>query len=78
MSYVSLAFTILFDLEVVIKLTGLGLRYFADRFNVFDFIIAAGSTLGIILEMTLGGNLSISTAMRVFRIGRMFKLFRKH
>ena len=77
-SYVNLSFTIIFDIEVVIKLLGLGSRYFIDKYNTFDFIIAIGSTAGMILEKTIGGNLSISRVLRVFRIGRMFKLFRKH
>ena len=78
MEYMSLVFTVIFDLEVLIKLIGLGVRYFVDKYNIFDFVIALGSTIGLVLDMFVGGNLSFSTAMRVFRIGRMFKLFRHH
>ena len=68
-------FTVIFSLEVVVKLIGLGATgYTADKFNIFDATIVAFS----IVEMSLdsdgdGGPLS---ALRAFRLFRIFKLFR--
>ena len=40
-------FTIIFTIEVIIKILGLGLRrYFSDGSNIFDFAIIIGSYVG--------------------------------
>ena len=76
--YLNYAFTIIFDLEVIIKIIGLGLRYFSDSYNIFDFIIAIGSSVGILVELLIGSQTSqLTNILRTFRIGRLFKLFRK-
>lgn len=62
----------------MIKILGLGTRFFIDKYNVFDFLVAIGSTVGLILEKNLGKSIIISNTMRSFRIGRIFKLFRQH
>lgn len=77
-TYLNYFFTVLFNIEVFIKLVGLGLRYFSDSYNIFDFIIALGSTVGLVLENVFVNYNSITNAMRTFRIGRLFKLFRNH
>jgi hypothetical protein len=69
---VNTVFTIIFTLEVVLKLLGLGVRgYAADKFNLFDALIVVIS----IAEMFAaeGGPLS---ALRAFRLFRIFKIFR--
>ena len=71
-------FTIIFDIKAIIKIIGLGKRYFSDNFNNFDFFISIGSTAGLIVEIFIGNSNSISNALRTFRIGRLFKLFRHH
>lgn len=54
------------------------MRYFAEKFNIFDFIVGITSTVGLLFEIYMSGNQTISNALRSFRIGRIFKLFRKH
>lgn len=71
-------FTIIFNVEILIKILGLGSRFFIDKYNIFDFLIAVGSTIGIVLENNLGRSIIITNIMRSFRIGRIFKLFRQH
>ena len=69
---VNTGFTIIFTLEVVLKLLGLGASgYAADKFNLFDALIVVIS----IAEMFAaeGGPLS---ALRAFRLFRIFKIFR--
>lgn len=60
------------------KIIGLGVRYFKDGWNVFDFIVAIGSIVGIILNEVTSVSIRSSTSiLRSFRILRVFKLFRK-
>jgi hypothetical protein len=45
-------FTTIFTVEAIIKLIGLGPKiYFKEGWNIFDFIIALGSLLSIILSI---------------------------
>jgi hypothetical protein len=70
---INLVFTILFTLEVVVKIIGLGIRPFGrDRFNIFDLLIVLVSLMEIFLSDG-GGSFS---ALRAFRLFRIFKLFR--
>jgi hypothetical protein len=72
LTVVNLVFTIIFTLEVVLKLLGLGIKgYGQDYFNLFDALIVVIS----IAEMFAaeGGPLS---ALRAFRLFRIFKIFR--
>jgi len=72
LAVVNTVFTVIFTVEVVLKLIGLGVRgYAADKFNLFDALIVMIS----IAEMFAaeGGPLS---ALRAFRLFRIFKLFR--
>lgn len=67
-------FTIIFTIEVVLKLVGLGVRdYCADRFNIFDAVIVIVS----LLELALAGEgRGFISALRALRLFRIFKLFR--
>ena len=73
LTIVNLVFTIIFAIEMLIKLVGLGPKdYVKDRFNVFDAIIV---TLGFI-EFSIGSSNSSLTALRTARIFRVLKLVR--
>eukprot|EP00163_Fabomonas_tropica_P014779 TRINITY_DN2686_c0_g2_i1.p1 TRINITY_DN2686_c0_g2~~TRINITY_DN2686_c0_g2_i1.p1 ORF type:complete len:1526 (-),score=377.56 TRINITY_DN2686_c0_g2_i1:447-4610(-) len=64
--------TVIFILELLIKVVGLGPReYVRDRFNIFDAIIVAIS----IVELILGSGGAV-TVFRAFRLMRVFKLVR--
>lgn len=76
LSTANLAFTIIFTIEVIIKIIGLGPCGFSkDNFNKFDALIVIIS----ILEMALddgGGGGGAFGALRAFRLFRIFKIFR--
>jgi voltage-dependent calcium channel L type alpha-1D len=70
-------FTAIFAIEAIMKIVGFGSRYFKDGWNVFDLIIVVGSVVGIFISAFLNvSGAGATTALRTFRIARMFKLFR--
>jgi len=74
LSVFNLIFTVIFTMEVILKLIGLGIRgYSADKFNIFDGVIVIISILEMVMAEEGGGPLS---ALRAFRLFRIFKLFR--
>jgi hypothetical protein len=78
MTVLRFAFTAVFALEVVVKLTGLGhTRYFQNSWNRFDFVVSGLTLTGDILEQ-LGGvfinDLRFVHALRAFRALRIVRL----
>lgn len=77
LDYVNFVFASIFFFEMVVKLTGMGIRgYFKDKYNAFDCFIVAVSIIDIALTLAdstrnQGGAI---TAMRGFRLLRIFKL----
>lgn len=66
-------FTIIFALEMVLKLLGLGLKdYVKDGFNIFDAVIVVFSLFELMGDSD-GGNF---TVLRGFRLLRIFKIVR--
>jgi hypothetical protein len=65
----------IFVAEALIKLTALGLQYFYDGWNIFDFIIVIGSL--VFIHPTFKSQKNTVTLIRAFRVGRVFKLFSK-
>jgi hypothetical protein len=47
---INLLFALIFTMEAVIKIIGLGRNYFKDSWNLFDFFIVIGTFIGISLE----------------------------
>ena len=76
------AFTIVFVVEVLVKLPGFGFKEYAgDPFNVFDFIIVAVSLVELAMSGGGGGGSGLDgglTMIRAFRLLRVFKLVRLH
>jgi hypothetical protein len=68
MNYV---FTIIFTVEFVLKITGMGRQYFYYGWNFFDFSLVILSWVGE--AFTLGG---LASLFRVFRVARMIRLIR--
>jgi hypothetical protein len=69
--YTNLFFVFAFALEAVIKLIGLRpYYYFIDSFNCFDFVIV------VVSFIELSFNLKGMTALRCFRLMRLFKMAR--
>eukprot|EP00198_Chlamydomonas_reinhardtii_P001158 XP_001690493.1 voltage-gated Ca2+ channel, alpha subunit [Chlamydomonas reinhardtii] len=74
----NLTLTVLFTIEMVLKLFGLGFwDYIRDGFNIFDALVVTISLLEIVLSSV--GGLNAVRALRVLkalRVLRLFKLFR--
>lgn len=69
---VNMILTILFVLEMVIKILGLGIRdYLRDGFNIFDSIIII---IGLLEYFGIGNK--AATVLRSFRLLRIFKIVR--
>jgi len=71
----NLIFTFIFTVEVILKMIGFGAKLFwKDSWNQFDFIIVVVSLLELSMVDTEGQ--SVFSAMRAFRLGKIFKLFK--
>jgi len=74
---VNQVFSLIFFLELLIKLVGLGFKgYFSDWFNVFDCFIVIISVADLALTFSGSDNAGggAISAMRGFRLLRIFKL----
>eukprot|EP00899_Mesostigma_viride_P006366 jgi/Mesvir1/15730/Mv03304-RA.1 len=77
-----LTFTLIFIVEMALKVAGLGIRaYVADRFNLFDAIVVILSIVDLVVSASQGQGGSSSdggafTALRTFRILRILKVVR--
>ena len=79
LEYFNFVFTGIFGLEVILKMIGLGSRYFRESSNIFDFVVAVGSITGTIFEGILKiRGASFLNIIRIFRIGRIFKFFKSN
>jgi hypothetical protein len=73
----NIVFTIIFTIEVVLKLIGLGVRGFsADKFNLFDGFIVVVSIVEMAIPSEGSGGGGAFGALRAFRLFRIFKIFR--
>lgn len=77
----NLLFTIIFSLEAVIKIVGLGLfTYFYDNWNKFDFFVVSISLLDVVFEYAGGKDLKILSIgpqiARILRVIRVVKFVR--
>ncbi|GMH60361.1 hypothetical protein TrRE_jg11189 [Triparma retinervis] len=73
----NLFFAVLFTIEMVMKLAAMHYLYFDDSWNRFDFTIVMGTLIGFVAKAASsggGGASSITTVIRTFRIGRIFRL----
>jgi hypothetical protein len=73
---INLAFFGIFLMELVLKLFGMGFKmYFNDKFNVFDSIIVAISTIDAIFYFGFD-HIESSGAISAFRAFRMLRIFK--
>lgn len=77
---INLAFLIIFILEIILKLYGLGAKqFFSDGWNIFDFVVVLITIVGVIIESF--GILSIygvvTSVIRTFRIVRVLRLIKE-
>jgi len=72
------SFAAIFTLEAIVKIIGLGLLYFKDGWNVFDFSIVVGTHFGILISQVSTFNVgATATIIRAFRIFRVFRLIKR-
>jgi len=73
-------FGVIFIIEIIIKLLAYGKRFTIDSWNIFDLIIVIGSLIGFLLSRigSLGNIGFTATIIRSFRVGRLFKLFKRN
>jgi hypothetical protein len=70
-------FALVFNIEAIIKLLGLGPKYFNEQWNVFDFIVVWATNAGVIVSWVSKVDVSsIASIVRAFRIMRIFVLVR--
>jgi len=73
-----LLFTLIFLLEVIIKLCGFGFeKYWANGWNKFDFLIVCTSCTDVALEeLKVGGGINTSSlrTLRILKTARLLKL----
>lgn len=70
-------FTVIYTIEMVIKMSAFGKLYFKDTWCVFDFSIVLSAWIGLILLKVFNIDVgSISTIIRSFRIARVLKLIK--
>jgi len=69
-------FAVLFTVEMAMKLAAMHQLYFDDNWNRFDCTIVIGTLIGLIAKAASGngGSGGITTVIRTFRIGRIFRL----
>ncbi len=73
---INTGFTLVFIAELVIKLTGLGFKaFFLDKFNSFDSFVVLTSVGDLLISNLMTNyNVGALTALRAFRLLRIFKL----
>ena len=66
---------VVFILEMILKLLGIGFKqYFVDPFNVFDCIIVITTAFDILTSIVGINQGGVVSALRAFRVVRVFKL----
>jgi len=75
---INMCFTMVFNLEAVLKLGAMRLNYFSESWNLFDFCCVISTDVGMAIELA-GYGMGFGTVMsaiRLFRIARLFRLIR--
>ena len=73
-------FMIIFTVEAIIKIIAHRTHYFTDAWNRFDFTVVVLTAIILIITWAgIGSDLAImGSIVRVLRIGRVFRLVKKH
>lgn len=73
----SFAFSVIYNVEAFIKLMGLRMRYFHDRWNTMDLLIVISSNAGFVLELYTNVQVSVMIpVIRALRVARILKLLK--
>lgn len=68
---VNIIFVLVFSIEALFKILGMGRDYFTDSWNIFDFAIVILSIVGLVVNIGFGG--TVFRGLRVFRIFKLIK-----
>ena len=73
------SFTVIFNIEMFLKLIALGSQYFKSRWNLFDMFIVISADTSICIHMigSSSGMKNVITVFRVLRILRIVRLLRR-
>jgi len=76
LEYANSTFTVIYVIEMLIKLLGFGVRgYFMNNWNKFDFLICCGAVIDEVLDLLNEGTHFFDvTLLRVFRVSRLVRL----
>ena len=78
MEILNTIFTLIFCFEAVLRLLALGfIGYFKHSWNVFDFLIALGSFIGLMVNQFSTIKIKGMTIIRSFRILRIARLLKR-
>lgn len=76
--YIFLGFTLLYLIDVVVRLAGLGTSFFENGWNIYDLVVIAGTvatTVPILLNLT--GD-ALVQLQKVFLVALIFKLVQRN
>lgn len=78
LEFINYAFVVIFNIECLFKLMGLGKNYFSNLWNFFDFLVVIGTDVGLLIGIidTTSNISTAATVVRGFRIMRIFRLIR--
>mmetsp|Transcript_8574 Transcript_8574/g.25632 ORF Transcript_8574/g.25632 Transcript_8574/m.25632 type:complete len:1547 (-) Transcript_8574:159-4799(-) len=76
--WLNVFFTMLFVVEAIIKLIGLGKHYFESNWNIFDFFVTVASLIDVIMDFAAAGAGAPvdPTFLRILRVLRLARLMR--
>ena len=78
MEIINILFTIVYTIEMIIKLVAYRRKYFLDSWNNFDFLIVFFAWIGFFAQYVFGIRMgALTTVVRAFRILRVLKLIKK-
>lgn len=78
MEWVNIGFTVVYTIEMILKVIAFKSNYFQDGWNNFDFLIVIFAWIGGISKYGFNINVGpLTTVVRAFRILRVLKLIRK-
>ncbi len=73
----NVALSIIFSIEVVLKLLAFQMRFFDDGWNKFDFIVVCSSNIFILISIFLSQTGPLSSVIRLVRVCRLFRLIKR-
>lgn len=53
LDYITIGFTVIYNIEAAFKIIGLGKHYFNSKWNIFDFVIVVLADFTYILQLFL-------------------------